>query len=559
MTYLILDTNIWIYLLTNQLESNSPDLHFKVLHALKQAVTGRKIAILVNSQIHTEWENNKDKAANQGEKQKLSNKLKNNLKTVQEIKSTLNEGDKLKMDKLFQIYSNAIKQKIEQNDSHIQAVNEFLKYQTQEIPITETIKARASDMAVAKKAPFIGDKSNSMADALIFLSAIEYLKIQEVDGKYPNSFFISANKGDFCQSDKDERLHEDLRPLAADVNMSFSIRLPKILKEIGINFSDNEVTEIEADINYLYNGQKVVEFALNKTPLIHFEIEKDDRKWIIAILREQTWKYGEQNDIDNLTIWKLIGNNWQIVYKKSLQGDPIAYVIDYLDYSLAFDKAGKAYIYLLRRNSGIGTAFNGSSTLEFILVDWDSKVHYILTYSGKDFGEVIQGEFENYEDFIDQPNLIDLFEQKFISCEQVYQQDSHDFDLELPENYDKKWIVDNPMLYDFWDPKGFGNEIQLNYTYYDDLSYFIYGSGCIENKDFMVYYGFAASVIGFNKKIKKYFPIWIPERLGMGAAWGIRSLNAEFDGEAKIIISNAINNPLSFDLDTKIFTKIEYK
>jgi len=71
---------------------------------------------------------------------------------------------------------------------------------------TDTTKAEVTKMFEAKKAPFHKNQ-DSTGDALIYLSAIEYLQINHI----PAFFFLTGNKIDFGDPENQKKLHPDLK------------------------------------------------------------------------------------------------------------------------------------------------------------------------------------------------------------------------------------------------------------------------------------------------------------------------------------------------------------
>ena len=156
-------------------------------------------------------------------------------------------------------YNSAINLKITENEKHISNVEQLLS-SSESFEVTDKIKSFAADWAVDKKAPFKGDKKNSMADALILFSSIEHIKtistIEIFDEPYlrlGTSIFVSGNKGDYCSSADDNKIHEDLVQKLEEVKMGFFNSLPKALNFIDATlFKEAEIRKIEQEMNELY-------------------------------------------------------------------------------------------------------------------------------------------------------------------------------------------------------------------------------------------------------------------------------------------------------------------
>ncbi|WP_221389947.1 PIN domain-containing protein [Dyadobacter sp. NIV53] len=88
--YLILDTNIWLYLANNLDPYNArsdEETHFLLYEKLEKLVLDRSIKILINDIILDEWKRNK--AQTLLSVQKHSNKLKTDIDSLQRIQSIL--------------------------------------------------------------------------------------------------------------------------------------------------------------------------------------------------------------------------------------------------------------------------------------------------------------------------------------------------------------------------------------------------------------------------------------------------------------------------------------
>lgn len=217
MRYIFLGTNNWIYLSNgfNILNNKHDELHFKVFDLIKKRVNDGSLTVLTNRLILEEWARNKQHCKNQIKE--LKDRQHAYLSTLKNIKKVVDDvGKKL---------SEALESKIQRHESHINDVEEFLMTKTTQIDIPDHIKVKAADLATEKKAPFIGDKKNSMADALILLSSIEHIekfcgvKLFGGDSKtvvYPENYFVSGNSGDFSSPTNKEIIHPDFRKLSSE-------------------------------------------------------------------------------------------------------------------------------------------------------------------------------------------------------------------------------------------------------------------------------------------------------------------------------------------------------
>ena len=261
MIYLILDTNIWLYLANSQDPSNQKlnddDLHFKLYESLSKLVDEQQVEILRNEVITEEWSANL--ASSKVLVKKYEDKLKNDLDTLKRINRTLDELLDTEIEKISTRYKNRLVVKIFENEQHIRRVNSLL-VKSSPIEINDSARIFASKWAVAKKAPFCGQKQNSMADALILFSSIEYIRKMEyldLNGikKCPSSIFVSANKNDFSAPHDVSAIHPDLLDILESVNMIFFTSLPVALNHINnvllytASFEKEEVAVINQDFD----------------------------------------------------------------------------------------------------------------------------------------------------------------------------------------------------------------------------------------------------------------------------------------------------------------------
>ncbi len=258
-TYIIIDTNNWIYLANSNdpLDGGNEGNHFKLFEKLSEKIKEGSVVLLINGLIKTEWERNKLDANDLIEKyKKRTESITTTLKNVQkELGSTLNA----EITSVISGYRSLMETKISQNESHVNNVVQLLN-SCVEIDVSNEIKVKVSDWAVAKQAPFIGDKKNSTADALILFSAVEYIKsisdeLDVFDTPFynsPRSIFVSGNKGDFSATNNSDLIHDHLKPILDEVNMLFFRSLPRALDHIdNLLFQETEIAKMELEIENL--------------------------------------------------------------------------------------------------------------------------------------------------------------------------------------------------------------------------------------------------------------------------------------------------------------------
>jgi hypothetical protein len=264
MIFLIVDTNTWLYLAN----SKNPDTgnfedghHIKLLDSLIKKIDSGEVELLLCPIIETEWKRNRSIAEELIKK--YQNESKSYKDVIDKIGKSLNEPDRNSLSDLYDKYLATLTSKIKDNNLHIERIEVLIQKATK-YEISKETKAFAADWAVEKKAPFVGDKKNSMADAYIFFGAVEYLKKfsksdlpweEDLTYDLPTSIFVSGNKGDFSSKNNANNIHEDLKPVADEANLSFFRSLPVALNFIQESsvihspiFTDDELQAIEREI-----------------------------------------------------------------------------------------------------------------------------------------------------------------------------------------------------------------------------------------------------------------------------------------------------------------------
>lgn len=263
MIYLVLDTNVWFYLANafNSSKKKFDDgLHFKLVLILKRLVANGDISILTNPIIIEEWGRNKEVANRLISKHKKT--LEGHRGTIKNIGKYIEKDQRLLLNDIFNNYEDQIKKVISDNKNHILEVEDLLLNKTQKIEITNEIKLIAANRAIKKLAPFKGDKSNSMADALILLSSIDYIKkisvfpVSIVDKEaslFPNSIFVTINKNDFGNPNNENEIHPELRYLLEEVKMKYEPNVGTVINQVEDDlFKQEEIKQIEREMEAEY-------------------------------------------------------------------------------------------------------------------------------------------------------------------------------------------------------------------------------------------------------------------------------------------------------------------
>ncbi len=224
LVYLILDTNIWIYMangLDTATGSQQGNNHFGLLKTLKEHVDSHEIRILSNSIIVEEWQRNKGHAYQRinilREKyQHAFIEFKRNVRAA----PAGNHAENIAV-------RNELSLLITENELHVAAVESFLLQDCIQTPIDDKLKTLVFDLAISKKAPF-HNKKNNTADAAILLSAAEYLK-EDLKYEEISAIFVPNNVTDFADSNNKERFHPELLKILPTDGIKYQNYLPAAL------------------------------------------------------------------------------------------------------------------------------------------------------------------------------------------------------------------------------------------------------------------------------------------------------------------------------------------
>jgi hypothetical protein len=212
-------------------------------------------------------------------------------------------------------------------------------------------------------------------------------------------------------------------------------------------------------------------------------------------------------------------------------------------------------VFIVFETSSAGTFFNGMQTYNFCLFNLFDNSHEILKYfyiSGN-----FVGEYVNIEDVSEEsqkiiyPLAVNFLENKGIGKEDDIEENS------FPH---LKWIANNSTIYeDIKDNKDHYYDLRIGFTpidkemipklsdYDGDLDAYTSNISTLENNDYVIYGGFAASIIGINKAMNNSFVIFVPEGFPSGGGWGVRSFELLSLNENILIIQNYLYR-LTIDL-----------
>lgn len=205
---------MWVFL--------AQDTYPGALLQLEKLIGTGKLKILVPEQVKNEWNNGK---ADIVRSQYIGN-IKGVLTSSKNLKEYLSGEEKEILAELIERVDR------KKDDYAVVKANEYISKVEKLMqkgticPTTDDNKIKATDMGLAKRAPF--HKKNSFGDALIALSSVGYLQQQEIK----NAYFITGNKTDFGKLDNPSELHPDLKELFDSVVLQYSINVKEVFRLI---------------------------------------------------------------------------------------------------------------------------------------------------------------------------------------------------------------------------------------------------------------------------------------------------------------------------------------
>ncbi|MEI6758249.1 MAG: PIN domain-containing protein, partial [Chlorobium sp.] len=163
----------------------------------------------------------------------------------------------------------------ELSNSRILAIEQILDSDVAiQVPVSGWSKNMAIEHALKKKAPF--RSRNSMADALIFFSAVEWVDTKKPD----NSFFVTHNTKDFSepQMPNNELLAVDLQPFVANINLGYDIIIGRFFNKIEqFVVTKEEIEQEETDVELIRFQEELSEDSIFGSRISKFFEEQRNR------------------------------------------------------------------------------------------------------------------------------------------------------------------------------------------------------------------------------------------------------------------------------------------
>jgi len=288
MFYIMLDTCVLLDISTKK--SGYP-----IVSAIEALTSSGMINLVITDIVITEFEKNKDEAANRTRK-----RLSHEFKQVKSVVTEFGNEQKEQAIEVLEEVSSRLPLLSEANYATISRVEALIAASLQ-IKVSEKAKIAAVQRGLQKKAPFHKSK-NSMADAVIIEQFSEFVLTHESE---ENTFiFVTHNHNDF--SSKDHRKpHEDLSDIFDQMNTFYFNNLPsaiaivddEILTDIQFEYDFTEETrglrEILSAMDELFD-----KIWYNRHQNLRYSIENDD----IRIVPDNSQESG--SSVIHESIWE---------------------------------------------------------------------------------------------------------------------------------------------------------------------------------------------------------------------------------------------------------------
>lgn len=278
---LLIDTSVW-------LDLTKDPRHLPLLDALSAMTEAGEVVLIVPQIIIDEFARNRDRVM-AASRASLSSHFKRVREAIMQFAPEEGRDATLRqlneVDHRVTTGGEAVNEAVE--------IIEKLFTTTAPVPVSESIKARAADRAIAKVAPF-HRQMNGIGDAIIIETYIDALATREDGDVFA---FVTHNIHDFSQKGADTRLpHPDLSALFDGMHSRYSTNLSALLSE----FASELIEETRFEREYSQDPRQLSELleAEHKlTTQIWY-----NRKWnIIARVEDGEEKLVPKEEWDRAT------------------------------------------------------------------------------------------------------------------------------------------------------------------------------------------------------------------------------------------------------------------
>jgi hypothetical protein len=259
--YLILDTCVWVNLAVSE---------FSLVAKLARLIEEKKVTLVIPELVRTEWDGCKNTILSQ-----ITDEVVKGYRSYNNFISFLHQNNYTDFNESILSF-NPSSIGAELSNSRIVAIEQILDSDVAiQVPVSDWSKNMAIEHALQKKAPF--RSRNSMADALIFFSAVEWVNTKKPD----NSFFVTHNTKDFSdpQMSNNELLAVDLQPFVANINLGYDIIIGRVFNKIEqFVVTKEEIEQEEADVELIRFKQELSEDSIFGSRISNLFVEQQNRE-----------------------------------------------------------------------------------------------------------------------------------------------------------------------------------------------------------------------------------------------------------------------------------------
>lgn len=217
-----------------------------------------------------------------------------------------------------------------------------------------------------------------------------------------------------------------------------------------------------------------------------------------------------------------VEGSWKKDAEKRIgDGDSYYEVVDTFS---SLDVGARPYLYFSVNETYKGSATAGLAAVRFTLVDVQTLELFTLVYAGEErAGDKLKGAFEDAPELSRRPELLRVLQERAAQCARIFKGEKSAWAW-LDRWQDMNSSLPDVFLRRSFPPRG----IRWEYSERNPMKEAPAGSivGEQENARYRIVAYFRNSVIGFDKSLKKYFPIWA-EHCNHGCNKEIRALTSD--------------------------------
>lgn len=200
----------------------------EIIEQLIDYIKKDRLEVVIPDQVETEWSKNKSTI-------NKKKSFKSTLRMYKNVAKAFKKEDSDIVVPIIDEYLNDTNGEQERIlNTNISLVDQLIII-SKKASLSKDYYEKIIDLGLQKKAPF--RKKNSVGDAVIFFTAIEYINENNINGQ---KVFVSSNSSDFCGNNDNRYFHDDLKTEADKVDLKFFNNIGNALNEF---IDDGAVTQ----------------------------------------------------------------------------------------------------------------------------------------------------------------------------------------------------------------------------------------------------------------------------------------------------------------------------